>query len=796
MQPTSPVDPVPPSRWWRALALAVAAAALGLAFFSRTWPLAADLLDPSWKAVLGHDFAEGRQFGRDTVFTCGPLHYFIIDQPPYVPALFTVAIALRLLFGLAAAAVLVAAGSRVRPWPLRVLGITALLALIPYPREILHFAAVGVIPLTLAASRRPTLSGFTAAGLYAGAVAFTKHNLLAVVLVAMVCAIAVFAHRRGLARGALAAAIFAAEVVLVWVLARQDPRNLPAYFTAAVDFAAGYADAMASPQPGERMLLTLGTAIAFAAAALAAIVARARRREDLDGALATLSMLAAGGIAVKLGLVRADDGHRCVTNGVLMLLGIALPSGGSRPADVLRGLVVASATVGLLLATGPFGSAAARAPDLVRKHVTQALDELFHPSAARAWHDAVRADFATRNALPELAAAIGSEPVDLVGSSQGVLYLAGMNVRHRPSFTDHSTLTPRLNALNAAFFERADAPRFVLLKLWGIDGRHPTVSDSGSLRALMLHYSPLRAERGYVLFERQAASAAAAAPVAVRSRHVAFGETLDVSDLVEGLVELSVEVEPTSWGRLKAALLRPPFLWIVVKPASGPERRFRISRSLVRSPFILSPFVDSTRTFLDLWGHARRDRVTAVRFEVEEGREAEVAPRLGVTVWSDAAAWQRLAAQPSTEAAKRMAFPSFRTPPDGVEPSSNVWPLGDDETQGVLAHPPSSLIWTLPAGAWRASGRYGIVPQAWEQGATDGVVFVAEVRSENAPPREILRRRLAPRSEPADREPVAFEFAFELPSAGRLLLRTEPGPADNTDSDWAWWSSIAVERAP
>ena len=61
---------------------------------------------------------------------------------------------------------------------------------------------------------------------------------------------------------------------------------------------------------------------------------------------------------------------------------------------------------------------------------------------------------------------------------------------------------------------------------------------------------------------------------------------------------------------------------------------------------------------------------------------------------------------------------------------------------------------------------------------------------------ELFRRRLAPRSEPADREPVAFEFQFELPSGGRLLLRTDPGPARLTDWDWAWWSSISVERAP
>jgi hypothetical protein len=783
--------PQPRGGIWPTLVLALAAIPLGAAFFTSTAPSATEDLDPSWKAVLTHDLLEGRRFGRDTVFTTGPLVSLITDHPPYVPGIYQASVIGRLLLGIGAAGVLLAAGRAIHPWPLRVVGIAALAVLIPCQKEILHFAAVGALPLAFAASRRISIGWIAAAGAYAAAAAFTKNNLLFCALITLPCVLTIVAGRRGFAFAGIAAAVFMAEAVVVWAIARQNPLDLPAFLASAIDTTRGYADTMGVPQTAERRLFTIGTGIAFGLAGIAAAIARLRRR-DFEGVVAMLGVLVVGGISTKLGLVRADEGHRSVMNGALLLLAFGLGADGSRMSDVLRGLTVGCAAVGLFLSTGQFGYSVARVPVSIREHVEQAFDELSRPEQTRKTHDGIRAGLAAKHSLPTLAATIGNEPVDLVGSSQGILYLANMNVRHRPTFQDYSTFTPAMNAGNAAFFERRDAPRFVLARLWSIDGRHPAISDSGSLRALMLRYRPAGAERGYVLFERSARPPAPA-PLKLRSRTIRFGETVDLSDLEPGLFELSLDFRRTFAGSIRSLLERPPFLWLVVSLRLGGERQYRISESLARTPFILSPFVDSTASFLDLWGHRSRDHVTAFRLEVEDGREDELEPGVAATVWSDPFAWERLGAPEIPAAARRMAFPTFVTPPDAAEPAGQIWALSEDGAAGVLAHPTATMTWNLPAGRYRARGRYGIIRRAWEEGATDGVVFVAAAQPGGGASTDLLRRYLAPRANPADRDAVAFDVTFDLASPGRLVLRTEPGPAQNPDWDWAWWSDVAVE---
>src|SRR5262245_41912663 len=119
MAPTTPA----PRSAWRLVVFIAAALALGFIYQSKTAPSAADALDPSWQAVLGHDLLEGRQFGVDDVFAYGVLGYFVATDSPYIPGLYGISLIVRLVLGIGAAAVLLASLRAVRPWPLRVIGL-------------------------------------------------------------------------------------------------------------------------------------------------------------------------------------------------------------------------------------------------------------------------------------------------------------------------------------------------------------------------------------------------------------------------------------------------------------------------------------------------------------------------------------------------------------------------------------------------------------------------------------------------------------------------------------------------
>src|SRR5262245_60177329 len=45
------------------------------------------LCDDSWNTLLAHDLLQGVQFGKDSIFTYGPLAYLFSPYPPFDPEL-------------------------------------------------------------------------------------------------------------------------------------------------------------------------------------------------------------------------------------------------------------------------------------------------------------------------------------------------------------------------------------------------------------------------------------------------------------------------------------------------------------------------------------------------------------------------------------------------------------------------------------------------------------------------------------------------------------------------------------
>ena len=194
--------------------------------------------------------------------------------------------------------------------------------------------------------------------------------------------------------------------------------------------------------------------------------------------------------------------------------------------------------------------------------MTDVTKEMLPPAETRARLDEQRAMLAQKTDLPELRKRIGGEPVDLIGHAQGILYLAGMNVRHRPVFQDCAATLAGAERAQRHVLDGPNAPKFVIARPDPIDGRPLTLADSASLRALLLRYRAVQAERGVALFEREPGPPPPP-PRPLRTVAVAFGESVDIRDSADGLVEISIDVQPTLLGRILSLIGRPPAFWMI-----------------------------------------------------------------------------------------------------------------------------------------------------------------------------------------------------------------------------------------
>jgi hypothetical protein len=104
-----------------------------------------------------------------------------------------------------------------------------------------------------------------------------------------------------------------------------------------------------------------------------------------------------------------------------------------------------------------------------------------------------------------------------------------------------------------------------------------------------------------------------------------------------------------------------------------------------------------------------------------------------------------------------------------------VWPLAGDERSFVF--------------------HYGIDPEAYERGTTNGVDFIVEIRGPSGEAHPVFKRALKPRENPADRGDQEARVSLPLFAPGsRLVLRTGPGEFNDNAWDWAYVNRINLLR--
>ena len=114
-----------------------------------------------------------------------------------------------------------------------------------------------------------------------------------------------------------------------------------------------------------------------------------------------------------------------------------------------------------------------------------------------------------------------------------------------------------------------------------------------------------------------------------------------------------------------------------------------------------------------------------------------------------------------------------------------------------FAHAPSSLVYRLSPEAAALRGGFGIRAGAYapeNQGPTDGAEFIIRWRPDSGTEQVLLRRLLRPREEAADRGLHSFQVHLPPHQGGELELLIGTGSADNSASDWTFWTDLLLEN--
>jgi hypothetical protein len=529
---------------------------------------------------------QGRNFGSDLVYTYGPLGFlavpnlfyrdtgtlaFVTSAGMYVAVLSLIAARLTRTVGVAATASLTLLAATVGLRSLRLPELTEAAALLLSAPLVLGGELTVPLAVGLAA-----LAGFSLLGKLS-----TGVLVLALVVIAIVCGVAGLGapRRRPVAGAALAAGVL--TFLGLWILARQNLGDLPAYAGNGFQILAGYADAEAIEQAGRGWEYGAALVGSIVAAFAVGKAVRGLPRASLIGAPLLFAVF--GYIEFRHGFVR-HAGHS--------LLFFA-------PAMAAMAALVPRAGLALPLAAAVvFGIGAMSMHDkadifrLSTSPTVDAVQTLRSGSRGSTAREFARAQARQQFAIPPgILARLRGATVHVDPFNAGVAWAYPEVVwRPAPSFQTITTYTAKLDRDNADFLDSSRAPRFVLRhrSIAMPERRNPRFDSPTWNVRLLCRYRAVAPPGSWLLLER--GPDRCGKPVRMSSRHAKFQQRVPVprAGRDDFVVASFGNIDEPVWQKVAEVLFKREV--ILVRTASGIDRFIQRTASglhLMRLPACL-----------------------------------------------------------------------------------------------------------------------------------------------------------------------------------------------------------------
>ncbi len=455
--------------------------------------------DPSGLGALHLGIHDGLSWGRDLIYTYGPLGFLKVPTYWYSDT-GTLAVLYAVITRIALFTVLWSLGRRSFGWP----GAVAVLLLIGVdigdPVPVLAFAAC--LWVLVGEPQRPGRDlGFALAG-----GAWTALELLAKINVgvtvgALWVATLLFLGRAGHRRGAVAfAGSLIVGLVVLWLLAGQPLGALPDYLHNAARLSSGYSAAMATELPGLAWQYSAAL-IVFLLGLMGVWTAFALRPPRARWGAVVLWIVLAF-LYFKEGFAR-HDGHALFYFSALMGALAALPW--DRRHRVLGLTAIAVPFLILLAVSGQRIVDLVSPLDRLSLGWDQATTVVRPAEQRRIQAEARTAMHAVDGLDPTTLALLSGQSVDIEPSESVAAWGYGLRWRPLPVYQRYVAYTQALDQLNTASLRAPDGPQRILLRAeYVIDGRVGAFEAPAATREILCRYVPLHPQPPWVVLGREA----------------------------------------------------------------------------------------------------------------------------------------------------------------------------------------------------------------------------------------------------------------------------------------------------
>jgi hypothetical protein len=631
-----------------------------------------DSLPQSWEAVLSYAAAHHLQWGRDIVFTFGPLGFLTSDY--YWGNFYWPIVLWAGGFALAMTAALMRLLMRV-PKAIR-LPIYAALPLLTVPAcsnlgfDSFHFLAITLLGILCLPAERPGMLRLTTTGLVFTVLSLIKFTFC----IYSVFAVLAIVTANGKVWRNTAILIGSSFLSLLGICSwsGQSLWSVFLYVASSTEMAAGYSAAMGLAPNVWDARIGIALLIFLLALVFTTWLGSPNWRERTH----RVAIVCAGiFLTWKEGFVRADT-HVVVFLVYSFFLAALLPAllGFDWVAEELDEREnILSAPVGnmllrrraqaltfgcLFISLIPFALFKGDYKSAVQNGLLAKASDTFsafiRPATYKLELERQLESMRDKAELPKIRAVVGGDAIDALNLDQEAVILNGLNYKPHPVFQNYSAYTPALQRLNAEYF-KSKPPQYLLWRTGGIDGRFPTLDDGEVLLTVLSSYSPVTNENGFILWKCKTLTEKT---YSLTNKHEFSGSLNQWVMLPREPTWLQIESEQTLFGAVQSLLSRCSEMRLEVQLDNGGTRSYRLLPGNARYGFVISPFLYAHDQLLTADANTNCARIVSARVRV--ANESALAPSIRFVTHTIQGVW---ASRP--EQALPSSEPSLHEPSNG-----------------------------------------------------------------------------------------------------------------------------------
>lgn len=580
-------------------------------------------LDPSWSNVINYAFINNMSFGKDLVFTYGPLGSFRFPGYVYAESSYYPAIVLSIFIALIVATSLFMITRKINLLG-KTLGIIAIFTgLINDGLFFWYLIPILFVIITFEKDNEKiykTLSFLLLAVLSFSVVIKFSHFPTAILSVLFIDGYFYYKFKQ---KVPLYMLLFFAFMIVFYTLSGQNIFDFYDYFIGSFNTLSGYSEAMNTFGPSSMIYIFLALFIGMYILLLKVFYDNRSLKLFLVSLTASLVLF----MAFKQGFVRHDGHATAAFSGLSLVMGLFYLYyyeyfKNNIYKFIANSLLILSIIFSFTI-MGFYKINTILAPYIIdkinsglpTKEVFKSInrDKFVLVSQMTNFHDfyykikdfhkifdsnrIVELNQEYKNSMNSIKEKIDlsgiSGTVDIYPWDQSYIIANELKYQPRPLFQSYSVYTPKLIENNIEFLRSEKAPDNILFQIKEIDERLPSTMESASWIEILKRYETVGLKNNFLHMKKR-----------ITPRVINFKNTQTINSKFNEIVNtpydnafVKIKFKKSLFGSIINTLFKSPILWIKLEFSDGSTIQKRIIPQISSSGFILTPYIDNIYDF-------------------------------------------------------------------------------------------------------------------------------------------------------------------------------------------------------